>query len=157
MHALANGLVGAAALTAIHELGRRTVDAPPRMDVVGMRAVRRLYELCGCKPPDAGRLFGVTLAGDLLSNALYYSAAANTAGRATWTRATALGIAAGLGAVLLPGPLGLGKPPHNENTRTRVLTVAYYLAGALIATAAARAGGRRGRITPRSNAAHAPA
>lgn len=106
------------------------------MDVVGMRAVSRLCELCGCEAPDAGRLFGVTLAGDLLSNALYYSAAASTAGRTTWTRATALGIAAGLGAVLLPGPLGLGKPPHNENVRTRVLTVAYYLAGALVVAGA---------------------
>ncbi|HSK08430.1 MAG TPA: hypothetical protein VK911_02550 [Vicinamibacterales bacterium] len=140
MHALSNGLVGAAALTAVHQAARRYVPDAPRMDVVGMRAFARLFRLAGVDPPGGERLYALTMAGDLLSNGIYYSAVGSSGSKAVWPRAVALGLAAGVGAVVLPEPLGLGKPPHIERPRTRLLTVALYLTGALVAAAAASRG-----------------
>ena len=143
MHALAGGATGALALTAIHESARHLIADPPRMDVVGMRAVAAGFRYAGRTPPHPTRLFAITMAGDLLSNATYYTAIAAGRDPAVWTRAVVLGLAAGIGAVVLPEPLGLGTPPHAERRRTRVLTVTWYLAGALAAAAAARTLARR--------------
>jgi hypothetical protein len=44
-----------------------------------------------------------------------------------------LGLAAGLGAVFLPGPLGLGSAPSNRTTQTQAMTVGWYLLGGLAA------------------------
>jgi hypothetical protein len=146
MNRLASGLIGAVALTAIHETARRIIPEPPRMDVVGGRAVEQLYRLAGCQPPDARRLYGITMAGDVISNALYYSAIAGGSRGAIWGKGVALGLAAGVGAVALPERLGLGTPPHNERVRTRILTVAWYMAGAMIAAAVASPTVRRRQL-----------
>lgn len=139
MHALASGLAGATALTAVHEIARQIIPDAPRMDVVGMRGIARLCRLAGREPPDTDQLYGITMAGDVISNGIYYAAVPGNSRAATWMRAVTLGLAAGIGAVLLPEPLGLGKPPHVERTRTQVLTVAWYLTGALVAAAVADA------------------
>ena len=77
----------------------------------------------------------MTFAGDLVANAAYYSAIPARNGHTTWVRAAALGLAAGLGACYLPRYLGLGDPPNSGQPANQVMTVAWYLAGAL-ATAA---------------------
>lgn len=136
--AVVAGAAGAGVLTAVHQLGARLFDDAPRMDVVAMRGIRRLFGAStGARVADrpAHRL---ALAGDLLSNSAYYAlVAARPTG--AWWRGAALGAGAGAGALLLPRPLGLGDPPHVESMRNRVLTVAWYLAGGLAAAAAARA------------------
>jgi hypothetical protein len=137
MRPLASGLIGATALTAIHETGRRLIPDPPRMDVVGARAVVELCRLSGCEAPTGRRLYGVTMAGDVISNGIYYAAITGRTRAAIWTKAVVLGLAAGIGAVRLPEPLGLGEPPNNRRGRTRLLTITWYLAGALVAAAAA--------------------
>jgi hypothetical protein len=48
-------------------------------------------------------------------------------------------LAAGLGAVLLPGPMGLGNEPSTRTPGTAAMTVAWYFAGGLVAGLAARA------------------
>jgi hypothetical protein len=55
---------------------------------------------------------------------------------------------AGVGAVVLPGPLGLGRQPTNRARATQVMTVLWYLAGGLAAAAAAR------RLKPASSRRH---
>ncbi|MBA3888171.1 MAG: hypothetical protein H0X67_20965 [Acidobacteria bacterium] len=137
MHPLASGFIGATALTALHETARRIIAEPPRMDIVGMRAIEKLCDVAGCQPPTSGQLYGITMAGDVISNGIYYAAVGRGSRAAVWTRGAALGLAAGIGAVVLPERLGLGKPPHHERIRTRVLTVAWYVTGALVAAAAA--------------------
>ena len=151
MHALMSGAAGAVTLTAIHETARRLIADPPRMDVVGMRAISAGFQFAGRTPPRSARLYAMTMAGDLLSNATFYSAIAAGRRPAVWTRAVMLGLAAGAGAVLLPEPLGLGIPPHSERRRTRALTVAYYLAGALATAATARAFSADARTRPNSD------
>ncbi|UYZ61883.1 hypothetical protein [Hymenobacter weizhouensis] len=139
--ALGAGLAGAVALNVVHETVRRLRphDAP-RMDVLGMRGLRKLLGLAQAPQPDTRTAYALTLAGDLLSNGLYYSLVGT--GRSAWARGTVLGLAAGIGGVVLPGPLGLGEAPSNRTPQTQAMTVAWYLLGGVVAAAVARAGSR---------------
>jgi hypothetical protein len=42
------------------------------------------------------------------------------------------GLAAGLGAIALPAPMELDDRPVARNTKVKILTVGYYLAGAMV-------------------------
>jgi hypothetical protein len=142
---LASGAAGAAALTLLHEVGRRRVPYAPRMDVLGMRALRRLVPALKHERPRSARLHRWALAGDLVANAAYYAAVRGRSRASTWTRAAALGLGAGAGALLLPEPLGLGQAPDADKNANRAMTVAWYVAGALVAAAASN-GMRYGRL-----------
>lgn len=133
MKATVRGLVGACPLTLIHETARRFIPDAPRMDVLGMRAIAESLRGAGREPPAGERLHAAALAGDILANSLYYSLAG--AGRAedALLRAAALGAAAGVGAVVLPEPLGLGGEASGRTTATKAMTVGWYLAGGLAA------------------------
>lgn len=130
--ALAAGAIGACAITLIHELLRRTAPHAPRMDVLGMRGIARLSRAIGKHPP--AHLHRSALLADLASNAAYYSLVGASPAHAAATGA-ALGLAAGAGAVLLPGPMGLGSAPANRTAPTQLLTVALYAVGGVVAGA----------------------
>jgi hypothetical protein len=138
LHSLTAGLAGAVALNILHETVRhlRPADAP-RMDVLGMRGLRKLLNKADAPQPDEDTLFGLTMAGDVLSNGLYYSLVGS--GRHTVRRGLLLGVAAGIGGVLLPGPMGLGEAPSNRTPQTQAMTVAWYTVGGLVAGIAAKA------------------
>jgi hypothetical protein len=108
------------------------VPYAPRMDVLGMRAIARGARRVGKRPPTGRTLYRATLAGDLLSNTAYYSAVA-LGGRHAGRTGAALGIAAGIGALLLPPAMGLGHPPHAHAWSNRLMTVAWYTLGGLAA------------------------
>ena len=131
------GLAGACTVTLIHETMRRLDPDAPRMDVLGMRAIAKMMRAADTTPPEEDTLFGMTLAGDIVSNAAYYSLTGS--GKNAWLRGGLLGLAAGVGGVVLPGPLGLGTAPSNRTTKTQVMTVAWYLLGGLAAAAVASA------------------
>ena len=135
------GAIGAVVLTAVHQLGRATLDHPPRMDVLGRRALRRTARPMGVR---LGRRQAQrwTLAGDLVSNALYYALATRGSPDGAPWRGTLLGALAGLGGVFLPGPLGLGRSPSRARASTSALTVGWYTLGGLAAGIAARRMGR---------------
>lgn len=141
VQALVSGLVGALVLNAVHETVRhlRPVDAP-RMDILGERGLRRLLFQANAPQPDKQSAYVLTLAGDVLSNGLYYSLVGT--GRGVWWRGVALGLAAGIGGVVLPGPMGLGDGPSNRTPQTKAMTIAWYLLGGLV-TAAVSAGWSR--------------
>jgi len=134
---LAAGAFGALVLTAVHQLGRAALDDPPRMDVVGRRAIRRGARSAGfhLRKRDAERW---ALLGDLAANTLYYAVATRGAPDRAPLRGTALGVLAGLGGVFLPGPMGLGRKPSRASGSTSALTVAWYALGGLAAGLAAR-------------------
>ena len=136
LKALGSGLAGAVALTAIHETIRRVSPDAPRMDVLGMRAIARTLRAAGEDVPDEDTLFNVTLAGDVVSNSLYYALVGLGDPRRATARGALLGLAAGLGAVLLPGPLGLGTDASARTRETQLMTVALYTAAGLVAGAA---------------------
>jgi hypothetical protein len=134
---LAAGLTGATVVTLLHGSARRiNPETAPRMDVLGMRAIAKTMEAAGTQPPPKDELFAWTLAGDLVGNAIYYSLTGT--GKGVWLRGSMLGLAAGLGGVVLPGPLGLGEAPSNRTPQTQAMTVAWYLAGGLAAAAASQ-------------------
>ena len=106
------------------------------MDVLGMRAIARgMYHL-NKRPPAEDKLFEYSIIGDLISNSLYYTLIGT--GRHVWWRGMALGLAAGVCGVVLPGPMGLGKEPSGRTTATKAMTVALYLLGGLTAAAVSR-------------------
>ena len=115
------------------------------MDLLGMRAVRQLLRAAGWRVPPRRKQQQLALAGDLVANALYYAAVSAPTTSRTWLRAVVFGAAAGAGALLLPRPLGLGDPPKSDRAANQVMTVTWYLAGALTAAGVANAL----RTTPR--------
>jgi hypothetical protein len=133
------GASGAAVLTLVHETGRHLIDDAPRMDVLGKRALRALRHQVGAAEVDGSSLHRQTLAGDLVANSLYYSLVGSGPTASLLTRGVTLGALAGIGALVLPRPMGLGDPPSIESHRNRVLTVAYYTLGGIVAAATARA------------------
>jgi hypothetical protein len=134
LKALGSGLLGAVALTLIHETARRVApETAPRMDVLGMRAIAKAVRAVDAEPPVP--LHEAALVGDIVSNSFYYSLVGAGGREDALRNGALLGLAAGLGAVFLPGPLGLGRQPTDTPT-TQALTVAWYLAGGLAAGAA---------------------
>jgi hypothetical protein len=130
--ALASGAAGALALTAVHQLARQRVRMAPRMDVLGMRAIARGMHRLNRRPPTGRRLYRATLAADLFSNTAYYAAVA-LAGRQALRAGAALGVAAGLGALVVPPIIGLDRPPYAHAWSNRLMTVAWYTLGGLVA------------------------
>ena len=129
--AAVSGMAGAVALTTMHQVARRLTDNAPRMDVVGVRALTRGAHMADVSLPGPATLQTAALAGDLLCNTAYYSLAT------TWRRGIVLGLAAGVGALVLPPRMGLGDPPKSDRLSNKMMTVAWYLAGGLAAAATA--------------------
>jgi hypothetical protein len=133
--ALAGGLAGAATITLLHESIKKVVPEAPRMDRLGMQAISKGLKKAGKNVPNEDALYAITMAGDIISNALYYSAAAIGSEKNIWVRSSILGLAAGLGAVLLPKHIGLNNRNSDRTIATQVMTVGLYVTGALVTTA----------------------
>jgi hypothetical protein len=130
---LGSGLVGALALTAAHEGLRRNAPVSPRMDVLGMRALKGLASALGFDPPRGKKLRRDALVGDLVANTAFFSLAAR--GRHPVFRGVTLGLLAGMGATLLPPVLGLGRTPRSKTIKAE--TVGLYVIGGLAAAGVA--------------------
>ena len=138
LRTLLSGLIGACTLTLIHETVRRFHPDAPRADVLGMDALAKAMRGMGKTPPSEERLHQLALAGDIVSNSLYYSGVGSGTNSGVWLRGAGLGFFAGLGAVGLPGLLGLDASASNRTAATKIMTIAWYTAGGLAAAAAAR-------------------
>lgn len=143
--ALAAGLAGTATVTLLNEVGRRTLRGAPHAEQLGMRAVRSIARRAGARP-GRGQLFAAALAGEVVSNTAYYALAAR-ASRRPLAAGALLGGVAGLGAILLPQRMGLGRWPMRRSRRTARLAFGWYLAGGVAAGWAARAWARRGAVS----------
>lgn len=135
LSALSGGLAGACAITLIHESVKQVVPEAPRMDLLGMNALSKVIESTGHTPPGEQQLYNLTMVGDIVSNAIYYSAVGLGYDKTVWQRGALLGLAAGIGAVTLPKPLGLPEAPSNRTLETKIMTVALYTIGGLVAAA----------------------
>jgi hypothetical protein len=140
---LLGGLAGAVALNILHETVRRMDKDAPRVDLVGEEGLNKMMEKVGAEPLEGKALYAATMAGDLLSNALYYSTIGM--GRDRWLlfRGTTYGVSAGLGALKYTSKMGLNDAPINRNQKTRLMAVGYYLFGGLITACTIRALRRR--------------
>ena len=129
---LVAGLGGAIALNLLHESLKHKDDDMPRVDLLGEEALEKGLEYVGAEIQGEDNLYKATLAGDIISNAMYYSMIGKGGVNNIWPRAVAIGVAAGVGAITLPEPLGLDDEPVTRTNKTKALTVSYYLAGALV-------------------------
>lgn len=131
--ALFSGLAGASALTLLHQTIRQISPDAPRMDVLGMRAIAKGFRQAGEELPPRQQLYRGAMAGDLVANSFYYSLVGT--GPKAFPRGALLGLTAGIGAVVLPGPLGLGTRPSGRSARTAAMALGIYLVGGLVAGA----------------------
>ena len=138
-HMLISGAIGAASLNLIHESARRIIPHAPRVDVLGMRALAMSMRAADQTPPPRDQLYWLTLIGDLISNSLYYSLVGVGKREHIWRRGVLLGAAAGLGSVILPRPMGLGRQPNKSTPATQIMTFLWYFIGGLAASAVAQA------------------
>jgi len=106
------------------------------MDILGERAIVKGMQWAEYEPPQGETLHQVALAGDLAANTAYYSLVGAGAPKSALSRGAAIGLVAGVGAVVLPGPMGLGTEPGSRTAATSLMTVALYLTGGLVAGAA---------------------
>jgi hypothetical protein len=139
--ALTAGAVGAVAVTLANELGRRNISDAPRLDLLGTRAVAKLTGRRAARflPGKRRKLVRTALAGDLVSNALYYALVSPGRSARPVVRGLWMGVLAGVGAVVLGPRLGLGHRPSDATVETAGLTVAWYAIGGIAAGLAARA------------------
>lgn len=130
------GLAGAAALTLVNETVKRVDKDAPRLDLLGMNATAKLVKSTNIKTPAfAQNLFPAALAGDLISNTLYFGMAQADTKSKTLIRGALLGLGAGVGAVTLAKPLGVDGQPTRQPAKTNAMTIAYYVLGGLVAAA----------------------
>ena len=126
------GFAGAVALNILHETLKHKSNNVPRIDLLGENALQKTLGFFGERIGDKDTLYKATLAGDVISNALYYSLIGAGSKDHVWTRAISYGLAAGVGAVTLPKPLGLDPEPVSKTQKTQLLTIAYYVVGAIV-------------------------
>lgn len=128
------GLAGATTLSILNESVRKLDKDAPKLDLLGMNAVAKLIK--GPKGvPVQEKLQPVSLAGDIISNALYYGMANAVDKKSTLIRGALLGLGAGVGAITIPKKVGLDESAEYASTKTKVLTIAWYVIGGLVAAA----------------------
>jgi hypothetical protein len=133
---LVGGLAGAGTLTLLNETVRRFDSEAPRLDLLGRNAVAKILKSSSVKAlPVFDSFMPAAVAGDLISNSLYYAMAQAPTKKETYVRGALLGIGAGLGAVTLAKPLGIDPTIGQQPLKTKALTVAWYLIGGLAAAA----------------------
>ncbi|MXS69704.1 hypothetical protein [Chryseobacterium binzhouense] len=119
------GLGGAIALNILHEVIRKNFEDVPHINEIGEEALQKAAEANDIQLSDPDTIYAATLAGDVISNAVYY------AGTAT-NHEVLSGIAAGVGAIMLPEKLGLDDTPVAENNKKKLMTIGYYTFGAIV-------------------------
>ena len=134
LNALLGGLAGACAITVLHQVIKNKDDEAPRMDLLGMESLTKLMDKAGIQKPEEEKMYYITMAGDIISNTIYYSLTGLN-DKKTWLKGPGLGLAAGLGAVFLPKPMGLNPKHSNHTPQTQLLSVLYYFTGGVVSAA----------------------
>jgi len=133
--AILGGLAGATAVTLIHESIKKVVPQAPRMDLLGMSALDKGLKKANMDGLSGSSLYAAAMAGDLISNTLYYTLVGAGKPKNIWVRSTLLGVAAGVSAVFLPRPMGLNEKHSSRTTATAFMTIGLYVTGALVSAA----------------------
>lgn len=136
--ALINGLVGACALTALHGYVRHTKPNAPRLDILGMRSIEKIAKAVGIETPKGEKLEKLALAGDIISNTIFFSQVGARPGIGAWLRGLNLGLFAGIGAITVPQKIGLDDELTKRTTVMALTTVGLYVMGGLAAAAVAQ-------------------
>lgn len=133
------GVAGAVALNILHQAVKSFDHDAPRVDLIGEEALSKGMEKIGLVPLTGDTLFSATLAADLLSNAAYYSMIGLGKRKYLVYHGLAHGLCAGIGALTLTEPMRLSDAPVTRTDKTKVMTVAWYAFGGLVAGLTMRA------------------
>jgi hypothetical protein len=129
---LLGGLAGAITTTILHEILRRNYSGAPRLDKLGEEALDKTVAKISGNHIPAEKQYPASMAADIVSNTLYYSAAAFKPASAVLT-GTLLGATAGLGAVELPRRMGLNGSTTGATSNRKLLTIGLYTIGGIVA------------------------
>lgn len=119
------GFAGAVALNILHEVIRKNFKNVPHINEVGEEALLKITDHTSLEIKGENNLYATTLAGDIISNGLYYATTATD-------KDLASGLIAGIGAVALPQKMGLNDAPVAENFQKKAMTIGYYVFGAIV-------------------------
>lgn len=133
LNALISGFVGAVVLNLVHETARQFSDKAPRVDLLGQQAIAETYRYFDTEPPAKNELYAMALAGDLTSNAAYYSMVGLGGTKNAVLTGAALGAIGGIGAVYLPDKIGLRSRYAAKTPERAAMTIAYYTLGGVVA------------------------
>jgi hypothetical protein len=129
--ALGGGLLGAVALTLLHEGLKKIENGKSPSDSLGLNAFSKIVK--GFKDtalPGSQELVQLNPVGEILTNALYFSIAGAGSKKNIMLRAALLGLTAGLGALVLPQYLGIKE--NDGSKKSKVLTISRYLLGSIL-------------------------
>lgn len=130
--ALAGGLAGALTLNLIHEAYRQIDKDAPKIHLIGEEALVKMLKAVDLPVPSSKKeRYQLTLAGDIVSNALYFSLIGFGRNKHLLRRGLILSLAAGIGAVFTPQKIGLNNAPSDRTTETKLLTLLWYTFGGL--------------------------
>ncbi|HEY0055697.1 MAG TPA: hypothetical protein VGB63_10095 [Pedobacter sp.] len=135
---IGGGLAGACALTLLHEIVKRMDSDAPRMDLMGMQAVKKGIRKADQPMPDDNNVYQIAMVGDLITNTIYYGLGVAGKRKYIWPKGALMGLTAGLGAVFLPKSLGLNPAYSSRTLKTKAFTTGLYLIGGLVASAVAK-------------------
>ncbi len=135
---IGGGLAGACALTLLHEIVKRMDSDAPRMDLMGMQAVKKGIRKADQPMPDDKNVYQIAMVGDLITNTIYYGLGVAGKRKYIWPKGALMGLTAGLGAVFLPKSLGLNPAYSSRTLKTKAFTTGLYLIGGLVASAVAK-------------------
>lgn len=127
-----SGIVGAIMLNVVHQLGKKVDKDAPRIDKIGQEALSKSVRSIGYDPPRGNKLFAATLVGDLLANSIYYGLIGKGKKENLLLRGIIYGAVAGVGALTLTKPMGLDDQPVNKTTKTKVMTIGWYVLGGIV-------------------------
>lgn len=126
------GFAGSLALTALNEGLKKSGYDVPRVDLLGEEALNKGLSHFDAEIKSEDALFNTTLVSDLVSNAVYYSLIGSGDKKNILSRTLGLGLLAGAGAITVPKHVGLNPQPVTKNQQVKLLTVGYYLFGAIV-------------------------
>lgn len=129
------GFAGSTALTALHQVVKRTTHDNPHVDLLGQQALEKVLGSNKTKFSN-NTLYYATLASDLVSNALFYGVIAKA--KKSILAGGLLGAAYGVGTVFLPKVMGLNEEYVAGTPKKKYLTISYYAFGGLVAGVMAR-------------------
>lgn len=125
------GFAGALTTTVLHELTRKNVADAPRLDLLGEEATAKTIEAAGVTAPEGDNLYWTSLAGDVFTNTLYYSIV-GLKKQSFVSAGIGLGMSAGVGAVQLPGKMGLDEEHTAGSQQKKLITIGLYAIGGLV-------------------------
>lgn len=120
------GFGGAIALSVLDKYVRKNFDEVPEFNEMGEQVIDKSLEVVNLQVKDPDKLYNATVAGDVFTNGIYYALT-------PFKMSTLVGALGGLGAIVLPKKLGLDNEPIAGTDKKKMITVGYYVFGALVA------------------------